>query len=352
MRALGGEPINGLLAIHKPLGMVSKDVSRWLTKRVGPLKLGHAGTLDPAASGVLPILLGRVTRLQDYLMELPKTYEFEVEFGQETSTLDSEGEVIHRGSYSHLDEKCLREALEAFKGTISQIPPRYSAVKYQGKPLYQYARQESHNRSAVVGLDEAIIKNLKRTVEVYSYSLLRWEPPRGFFRVHCSKGTYVRCLARDLARSVGTFGSVTQLIRTYASGLPLEQCLTLEEIEERCGTSTSDVIDPRLLFRSNLSKLVLPLDSLEFGVPRWAPIDQQMILRLTQGQHVMVGWDQFRNELSDQGSVSLKDRGFKEKCFEGITPVIVLTDNGRTIGIANAMAHQGGQVTLKLKRGL
>ena len=89
--------LNGMLAIHKPHGMVSKDVSRWLTKRCGKLKLGHVGTLDPSATGVLPLLLGKATRLQDYLLDLPKSYEFDIEFGYETTTLDLEGDVSHRG---------------------------------------------------------------------------------------------------------------------------------------------------------------------------------------------------------------------------------------------------------------
>src|SRR5690606_14945083 len=121
---------NGLLVVNKPEGMVSKDVSRWLEKRMGRMRLGHVGTLDPAASGVLPILLGRATRLQDYLLDLPKSYEFDIAFGTETDTLDREGTVVQTAAFDHVTEDLLRQAMAKFVGDIEQLPPLYSAVKY------------------------------------------------------------------------------------------------------------------------------------------------------------------------------------------------------------------------------
>ena len=120
--------------------MVSKDISRWLVRRLGKLKLGHVGTLDPAASGVLPVLLGRATRLQDYLLDMPKTYEFDIRFGSETDTLDLDGQVIRETAWEHITEAQLRTAIGAFIGDIVQTPPIYSAIKYKGKPLYAFAK--------------------------------------------------------------------------------------------------------------------------------------------------------------------------------------------------------------------
>ena len=125
---LSSVPKSGLLGVHKPSGIVSKDVSRWLEKRLGKLKLGHVGTLDPLASGVLPLLFGQATRLQDFLLEIPKTYECTVELGYETDTLDSDGQIVETAPYEHVTLTQLQETAKSFVGRIKQVPPLYSAV--------------------------------------------------------------------------------------------------------------------------------------------------------------------------------------------------------------------------------
>lgn len=133
--------LHGILPIAKPRGIVSKDISRWLVKRLGKVKIGHVGTLDPMAEGVLPILLGSATRFQDHLLDNSKTYEFDVQFGFQTDTLDSDGQVTNRTTSVPDAAHQVAQALPSFVGKISQIPPIYSAIKYNGKPLYNYARQ-------------------------------------------------------------------------------------------------------------------------------------------------------------------------------------------------------------------
>jgi tRNA pseudouridine55 synthase len=315
--------INGLLPVDKPAGLVSKDVSRWLVKRLGKLRLGHVGTLDPAASGVLPILLGRATRLQDYLLELPKTYEFDVTFGKETDTLDRDGQVVKEGPWEHVSAAQLTTAIQAFVGDLEQTPPLYSAVKYKGKPLYDYARGGDAGRDVPLAA-------LKRKVRVARFELLGFKPGVGTFRVTCSKGTYVRALVKDVAEKVGSCGTLTRLVRTNAAGVDLSSSVSLEGIESRLGE-----------FRS----LVVPVEAIDLGLPRWRSPREGLAARLKGGQQVSVELHEYLAGLGATEAAPQPPGGWAR-------PLLLLTEQGVAFGMGSVRRHESGRIVIVMKRGL
>lgn len=353
MHPLNASPIlDGVLPINKPLGMTSKDVSRWLEKRVGRIKMGHAGTLDPAATGVLPILVGRATKLQDYLVSEFKSYEFDVEFGVETDTLDSEGVLTHRAPWDHLDLKSIQMAAKYFQGSIEQVPPMHSAIKWKGKPLYEYAR----GRALCIGdMDQ-----FKRKVFIQEFRVIRWVPPVATLQVTCSKGTYVRCLGRDLAIQTGTVGSLTRLTRTYASGFSLKECFSLQDLERVLKSDTPSYWGDNL---GILISYIVPMNRLKLGVPSLR-VSSEQSKKLLFGQEIKLGRDEIRAcereddsywtsildgymEDSGKGHISNQENSFRES-----PAVVVLSDDDRAVGIAQGVVLQDGQMTLKLRRGL
>lgn len=217
---------HGGLAVHKPRGMISKDVSRFLQALIGRHhRMGHVGTLDPEAEGVLLLLLGRATRLQDHLLSLPKTYICDMQLGYETDTLDLDGRVVSREPWEHVEEDSLRHIMSDMQGKhLLQVPPLYSAVKFRGKALYSWAREGREN--------EIVWEGLGRTVWVDSLKFLSFKNGLLRFEVRCGKGTYIRVLARDIARSVASCGTVVRLVRTESSGLTLSQAHSPEEISD------------------------------------------------------------------------------------------------------------------------
>ena len=258
----------GVLVVDKPVGMISKDVSRWLSKRIGSkVKMGHAVTLDPAAEGVLPILLGKATRLQDQLLDLPKTYECDLRLGSETDSLDLDGEVVKEMPFSHVTRQALEEASQTLVGKQQQTPPIYSAVKFKGKPLYFYAR---NGRADEIDLDA-----LARSVEIYEFKILEFSGQIVTFRLRCSKGTYVRVAAKTLAEKLGTCGTITRLCRSESSGVDREHAFTLEEIENFLEKS-GKLREP----------LLIPMESLDLGLDSLPIEDSRSIARLKSGQKI------------------------------------------------------------------
>jgi tRNA pseudouridine55 synthase len=189
----------------------------------GPrLKVGHGGTLDPLASGVLPVCVGEGTKLGPFLLDADKEYEATVRFGVETDTLDADGKVVAARPTDALTEGALREALPRFLGAIDQVPPMYSALKRAGRPLYSYARAGEE------------VERQPRRVQVHALELLAWTPPDSAqLRVRCSKGTYVRVLAADLGRTLGVGAHLGALRRTMSGPFHLGQALSLEAFEAR-----------------------------------------------------------------------------------------------------------------------
>ncbi len=211
---------SGLLIIAKPPGMTSHDVVAKLRRILGIRRIGHAGTLDPMARGVLPLLIGQATRLAEYLLDWEKGYRFTMRLGIATDTYDADGAVTAEGDASAVTRADIEAAMVAFRGTILQTPPPYSAVKRGGRPLYAYARAQQP------------MEVEPRTVVVREFELERYEPPDASFVVRCGSGTYVRSLAHDIGRALGCGAHVTDITRTAVGPLLLEDAVTIEQVAE------------------------------------------------------------------------------------------------------------------------
>lgn len=223
MRKYSGPPeliIHGWLNVYKPAGMNSTHVVTRVRHALNKIKIGHGGTLDPLAEGVLPLALGEATKTSNYMMDKIKVYEFEVTWGAQTTTDDSEGEVIE-ASAARPTESEIVTALPKFIGVIDQVPPNFSAVWVDGKRAYALARKNKE-------------MNLKsRQVEITDFNLIKVvDSNRALFRVTCGKGTYVRSLARDLALHLGTFGHISILKRVQVGKFLQSGAISLEKIQE------------------------------------------------------------------------------------------------------------------------
>ena len=214
--------MNGVILIHKEKEFTSFDVVAVVRKLIGQKKVGHTGTLDPNATGVLPVLLGTATKAQDIIPSHDKRYRADFRFGIATDTLDIWGEVTERKP-SHVTEEEIKIALGSFRGEIEQLPPMYSAVSVDGKRLYQYAREGKE------------VERKARKVTVYELELLSFDESSqsGTLAVYCGGGTYIRSLIDDIARSLGTVGVMTDLVRTEACGYRLGDCMTIDQLRQR-----------------------------------------------------------------------------------------------------------------------
>ena len=218
------ELLEGVLPVHKPAGFTSHDVVAKARRLLRERRIGHTGTLDPDVTGVLPLCIGKATRIVEYLQELPKEYEAELTIGYATDTEDSSGAVLTQLDQVELDEETFRAALNRFVGVIEQTPPMYSAVKVNGKRLYELAREG------------VVVERASRQATIHDIQLLSFDSstryPKALLRVRCSKGTYIRTLCVDIGKSLGYPAVMSKLIRTETSGIPLSRCYTLEEIEQ------------------------------------------------------------------------------------------------------------------------
>lgn len=218
-RTRKGEKVNGWLIVDKPRDMGSTQVVNLTRRLFHAQKNGHCGTLDPFATGVLPIAFGEATKLISYVTDGDKEYEFVLCFGEETDTLDTEGKVVAMSDVVPAEEE-IKAVLPSFVGEITQVPPAYSAIKIDGKRAYDLARQ---------GKDVQIPE---RQITIYELELLAMLPNRqARFRVRCSKGTYVRTLGADIARKLGSCGHLKELRRTKCGNFDLSQKILLENIK-------------------------------------------------------------------------------------------------------------------------
>ena len=217
--------MHGVLNFLKPPGMTSHDAVAFVRRTFGIKRVGHTGTLDPAAAGVLPICIGQATRLVEYLQSGRKTYIAEITFGIETDTLDATGEVVSTGDASHVNLDNLRATLDQFRGTISQTPPMYSAIKRDGKKLYELARE---------GASEAELDIQPRQVEIYNLFVPRnftsSTRTRAMLRIECGSGTYIRSLVRDIGRQLGCGATMSFLVRTQNGAFGIGAAHTPEEV--------------------------------------------------------------------------------------------------------------------------
>jgi tRNA pseudouridine55 synthase len=211
--------MEGVLLVDKPRGLTSHDVVYRLRRKLSMKKIGHAGTLDPMATGLLVMLIGKATRISQYLMSVDKAYEGEATLGVVTDSQDAEGEVLTTLPVPALTEAQVREAMKGFLGDQYQTPPMHSAIKIDGVPLYKMARKGEE------------VEREPRFIRVMSFELLTFAPPVLTFRLLCTKGTYVRTIAYDLGQKLGCGAHLSALRRTGSGKFDIAQCLTLDAIE-------------------------------------------------------------------------------------------------------------------------
>jgi tRNA pseudouridine55 synthase len=213
--------LTGILNVDKPSGWTSHDVVARIRRLASQKRVGHAGTLDPLAQGVLPVLLGRATRLADFIQSGRKTYAAVVKLGTATETDDAEGAVIATSAVPPLTEPLLEQTLATFHGEILQTPPKYSALKVAGRRAYAVARAGGN------------VELEPRQVTIDELLLRAWSPTELTLEITCSKGTYIRALARDIAAAIGTVGHLASLRRTRVGPFLVENALTLEQLADR-----------------------------------------------------------------------------------------------------------------------
>jgi tRNA pseudouridine55 synthase len=214
--------MDGILNINKPAGKTSFNVVASIKRLTGEKHVGHAGTLDPMAKGVLPICLGQATRLVEYLMDTSKTYYAVIELGITTDSYDSDGKVTKRNSTSDITIDEIKTALKSFRGTITQIPPMYSAIKQGGKPLYKLAR---------TGID---VPRKQREVKIFSLEIRDWQNPLITIEVTCGKGTYIRSLANDLGQMLGCGAILKDLERSKYGVFDIKDAIKLDNFADAC----------------------------------------------------------------------------------------------------------------------
>ena len=313
--------VSGLLLLNKPKGISSKQASVRVVKKLpGKIKFGHVGTLDPSAHGVLPILLGHATKCMDYLHVNDKVYDFTVRLGTMTSTMDDEGEVVETRPVSQFSDDQVNSVLEQLTGEIEQIPPIYSAIKWNGRPLYDYARKGEG--------DKVTLSDFKRAIVVFAIECIEIDHPREnlSFRVRCSKGTYVRVLATQIAMKLGSLGHVVDLRRVNSSGFAINEAVSLDEVES---------------LDFNWAKKVVPIAKFPFVFPSWKSLET-LVKPLVQGQQIVQDRETFQKSL-------INSRPQLRKVDD---KVLLLDSGGEAFGIANVTSVAPDQVRLHMNRGL
>jgi tRNA pseudouridine55 synthase len=232
--------LDGILNIDKPAGMTSYGVVAMIKRLSGERHVGHAGTLDPDATGVLPVCLGRGTKIVEFLADATKTYHARIELGITTDTYDGSGKTVKTGDPSNIDRTRLEKALEQFRGAIQQTPPMYSALKHRGQPLYELAR---------AGIN---IERKSRPVQIHRLEIINWQPPVLTAEIECSKGTYIRSLANDLGEALGCGAYLKSLVRTRYGIFDVKDAISLTQFEEACR-------------RGDREKYLYPIDSVLQG---------------------------------------------------------------------------------------
>lgn len=235
--------IDGILVLDKPRGLTSNAALQKIRWLLNAEKAGHTGSLDPLATGVLPLCFGEATKFSQYLLDADKGYETLMHLGVTTATGDAEGEVLERRDVS-VDRDALEAVLSRFRGEISQIPPMYSALKRDGQPLYKLARAGE------------VVEREPRSVTIGRLDLLSFEPPFARLSVACSKGTYIRTLVEDIGQVLGAGAHVAELRRTQAGPFSLDQAVSLESLEQAHAEGGSEALD----------RFLLPADS---GLEHW-----------------------------------------------------------------------------------
>ena len=237
---------SGILNIDKPYGMTSMEVVRRIKRASGIRRVGHGGTLDPIATGVIPVCVGRATRLMEYVIGGPKEYLGEVTLGVSTDTYDAMGEVTSERDASTVNADSVRDVLPRFEGRIEQVPPMYSALKKDGRRLYDLAR------------DGIEVEREARPMVVYHIELEDWTPPVASVRVRCGRGFYMRSLAHDIGEMLGCGGHLKSLVRLATGPFQLEDAVALEDAQQSFEDATwADIVHPPDSVLESMRALIL-----------------------------------------------------------------------------------------------
>jgi tRNA pseudouridine55 synthase len=290
-----GDPVHGWLILDKPVGLTSTKALAIVRRLLNAPKAGHAGTLDPLASGVLPLAFGEATKTVPYLVDARKSYRFTVRWGAETTTDDSEGPVTRESASRATTEQIVR-ALPPFVGCIMQVPPAFSAIKVDGERAYDLAREGE------------VVELAARLTHIHRLELVEEDTDSAVFEMTCGKGTYVRAFARDLGRALGCLGHVVALTRLSVGPFDLKAAISLESLE-KSGTDPS------------AKRLLMPLATALDDIPGLAVTDQEASsLRL--GQAILA-----------RGRVSLRAEAVVDGDAPGI-PVYCRSRSGDPVAIA------------------
>ncbi len=255
-----GDKIDGVLMLDKPVGLSSNTALQKARRALNAQKAGHTGTLDPFASGLLPLCFGEATKFSADLLHADKEYVASIKFGETTTTADVEGEIIETRPVDFTEEQ-LHKALESLTGEIDQIPPMYSALKKDGVRLYELARQGQE------------IEREPRRVTVYELELLSFNKPEAVVRVKCSKGTYVRVLGEDIGKILGCGAHLTALRRTKIADIDISEAVSLQDFEEADIAQRLDMLDPP-------DRLLSQLEPIE--------LKEELAVRFLHGQSIRI----------------------------------------------------------------
>lgn len=260
--------MDGILAIHKEVGMTSHDVVFKLRKILKTKKVGHTGTLDPEVSGVLPICVGKATRVSDYVMESGKSYRAEVTIGVSTTTEDQTGEIVDqkRVDQNLWDKDEIIATLKQLEGDIEQIPPMYSAVKVNGKKLYEYARQN-------IEIERPVRRVHINSINLISDIIYENDTCKFEIEVECGKGTYIRTLATQIGALLNYPAHMSHLIRLKSGGFTLNQAIKLDDLRE-------------IVEQDKLQDVILPLEYGLNGLTKITVHDKNIITRIQNGQKI------------------------------------------------------------------
>lgn len=298
-----GDYLDGVVNFFKPTGMTSHDAVYFFRRLLGIKKIGHTGTLDPMASGVLPICIGKGTRIAEYLTDSRKEYIGELTLGSKTDTLDSTGTILNSSNHK-ATELDIVKAFNSYKGKINQLPPMYSARKIEGKKLYELARQ---------GI---VLDRQAREIEIYEMEILKiLENQRVIFRTKCSKGTYIRTICDDIGDTLGTYGHMSFLMRTQVGGFLINNSLGIDTLKNFNRDDFKQIITP-------MDKALSHLQAIELSGERY---------------------EKLINGLSSRPSTSYND-------YPRSTPLRVYS-GGKFVGIGT-LSGEGSDFSLKMEKVL
>ena len=281
-RKNNGRKINGILILDKPLGLTSNAALQRVKRLFGAAKAGHTGSLDPLATGVLPICFGEATKFSQFLLDADKGYQVTIKLGVRTDSSDAEGEIVAIKPASHITEQQIREELKTFEGEIDQVPSMFSAIKHNGQPLYKLARQ---------GIE---VERAARRIRIDHIDLVDFQGRNVKLDIACSKGTYIRTIADDLGEQLGCGAHVIELRRSKAGPYDLSDSITLNTLEQLISEGGHQALDERLL----------PLSSCVVDFPE-LQLTESNAYYLRQGQAVQIantpteGWVQIHHQGGD-----------------------------------------------------